>query len=238
MDVKIVYANDLNITETEIAEITKLSEEYGHLDIKKRTGIRSSALDLVTLLEFSIVSGIGKIIRDAYLKGLLDENYIKSLGENTRKHASSSLKAISNYFSAFYKVFISKKVQTGKAIAFIEQFEGYSIYVVLNEYRSTQKLVDNLAEALVKLCSMISLKQIEIDPPHILQLYPDYSTETWEYVFAPSTQAYGKFIDRYFSFREESFHSINSAEEFINKFQITDFDEFKFIISAKFHSNR
>ena len=236
MDIVIKY-NDSEIADRDISEITNLSSKYGNVDVKKYGGIRSSALDLVSILEFSIATGAGKIISDAYLKGLLGESYIKELGESTRGFILSSVSGIGNYISAFYKVFISKQRASQKAITFVEQFENYTIYVVLNDNKMTQTLADSVAQSLVKLYSFIALRRIETDTPKVLQLYPNYDTDRWDYVFAPTTQAYGKYIDRYFSLEDESFHYIDSVEEFINKFQITDFDEFKFIISAKYHLN-
>jgi hypothetical protein len=237
MDILLNYRIHSALAEHEVEEIIKLSKRHGKVDARKR-GVGSGAIDLVALLEFSVEYGIAKIVYEAFLKGVLNENYIKQLGESVRKEMLMQISDVGNYISAFYKVFISKKQDIREAIVFIEQFENYTIYVVLNEHRATQKLADGAVEALVKLCSFIALTQIETESPFVLQLYPNYATETWDYVFVPTAQAYGKFIDKYFDFGDNSFHYIDSAEEFINKFEITDFDEYKFIISAKYHLSR
>ncbi|MCJ7588691.1 MAG: hypothetical protein MUQ00_12440 [Candidatus Aminicenantes bacterium] len=51
--------------------------------------------------------------------------------------------------------------------------------------------------------------------------------------FIPSTQAFGNYIDRYFNIRDGKFYIIKSPEEFIDKFNADDRDDFKFPMSPK-----
>ena len=111
-------------------------------------------------------------------------------------------------------------------------------YAVLNHKKSTKKLIERLPDALVRAVGEISLNRIPIEHPNVIQLYPNFETESWDYLFMPTVSAFGNYIDRYFDFRTNQMITINSREEFYKKFEIDDEDIYKFIISARFHEER
>jgi len=71
---------------------------------------------------------------------------------------------------------------------------------------------------------------IEIDDIKVVQLYPNFDKQEWDYLFIPTENAFGNYIDRYYCFSENRIYYIVSAIDFIEKFQITDLDEYKLII--------
>lgn len=231
MEIKIKYAQKFGFTDDEIVDIVNFAQPYGDV-ITESWSSRFSALDLVDILEFSLGSTITKIVSDAYLKGLLNEKWLKEKGELNRKQLIADFEQTKNFISAFYKVFIQNKQGDEKSITFIEQFENCTIYVSLNNHDITTKLIDELANALVKTCGYISLKQIELSEPFVLQLYPNFKTESWDYLFTPTISAFGSYVDRYFDFRDNQTHYITSSEQFIELFDIRDTGEYKMIISA------
>jgi hypothetical protein len=214
------------LTEQEIEQVISLSREYGNVEVQKR-GQGNSSLDLIDYIGIKLAEG--------FLKGLLGEDYLKQFGKSVLDTVIREIGALNNYYHSFYKVFIKNQASNPKSISIREEFEGYNIYAVLNGSQMTEKLSKNLADAIVKTFALISSKDLIAEHPKILQLYPNFSTETWDYVFAPTTQAYGKFIDRYYDLKDNQYYFVTSAEEFIDLFNISNLDEYKFIISATFH---
>jgi hypothetical protein len=232
MDILVRYDKG-DLTESEQQEIIKISQDYGDVRMEP-LGIRSGAIDLVSCIEFSLGAQIFKIVSDAFLKGLINDDYIKGLGKQVRLFFEGQTMDIRSLISAYYKVFIANNRTNNKAISFVEHFQKYTIYAVLNANKTTPKITEGLAEALVRTCSLISQRIFdENNESYIIQLYPNFSTETWDYVFAPTMDAFGRYIDRYFDFNDNEFHYLNSTEEFISKFGIENIDEYKFIIYPK-----
>jgi hypothetical protein len=238
MDIQIKYGGQTFLNDNEINELLEFSKKFGSVKLSK-WGHRSGAIDIVTFLELTISSAIfqslTKPIIEGYLKGLANESYFKDKGEQHRVAIKNEILGIKNYLNAFYQVFVRKYQYTDKSIAIVETIDNCTIYVVLNNEKVTEKLVDNLADALVKTCSYVALKLIDVSEPYVIQLYPNFSTQTWDYLFIPTIQGFGKYIDRYYDFKNNQFYEINSAEEFIEKFSVDDMDDYKFIVSAKYH---
>jgi hypothetical protein len=214
------------LTEQKLEQVINISSEHGDVEVLKRAR-GNSALDLINYIELKLV--------EEFLKGLLGADYLKQFGKGLLDAVIRDIGALSNYYYSFYKVFIKNQKFNPKSISIKEDFEGYTIYAVLNASRMTEKLTKDLAGALVKTFALISSKDLITEHPQILQLYPNFSTETWDYIFTPTTQAYGKFIDRYYDLKDNQYHFVASAEEFIDLFNVSSLDEYKFIISATFH---
>lgn len=241
MDIQIKYGAQTFLDETEINDVLELSKKYGSVEVTK-WGHRAGAIDIVTFLELTISSalfrGLTKPIIEGYLKGLANESYFKDIGEQHRVAIKNEITGIKNYLTAFYQVFIRKYKDTDKSIAIVERIDNCTIYVVLNNEKVTEKLIDNLADALVKTCFYVALKLIAIEEPYVIQLYPNFSTQTWDYLLTPTIQGFGKYIDRYYDFKDNQFYEINSAGEFIEKFSVDDMDDYTFIVSAKYHLDK
>jgi hypothetical protein len=238
MDIQLRYGNKSHLTETEIDDVIILSKQYGQVNTET-WGSRSGAIDLVTFLEVTFSSAfirtVTKPIVDGYFKGLLNENYFKGLGEQHKGIVQNEFAGFKNYLIAFYKVFISKKQTDNYAISLIEDIDDCRLYIVLNSYRTTEALIENLAEAIVKTYALVTLKILDIQEPKIIQLYPDFENQTWEYLFLPTSSAFGNCIDRYYSFSQDKIFNIDSVEQFISIFGINDFDEYKLLVNPRQH---
>jgi hypothetical protein len=238
MRILIRYSSNTNLSECDIELILSTTKKYGEVKLEK-WGTKSGVLDFVSVLELSFVSSVfaqfTKPIIEGYIKGLVNENYFKNLGEKNRIAITASVIEIKNYLSAFYEVFILEKKSDTKAIALIEQIGNVTLYVALNGENVTAKLIDNLGEALVKTYGYVSLGYLNIEAPYVIQLFPNFDTDTWDYLFVPTVEAFGNYINRYFNFNDNKYHFIYSAEEFIEKFETANLDDYKYIISAKHH---
>jgi hypothetical protein len=228
MHITITY-KDKELTKDELEQLISLSREHGDVEVQKR-GSGSGALDLLNYIEIKLF--------DELIKGLFGADYLKGLGSTVFKSIIHEVSAIGDYYASIYKIFIKGLEPKSRSIAIVEEFEGHTIYAVLNYSQFSEKLARDLAEAIVKTFSLISSKRMILESPKVLQLYPNFSTQTWDYVFAPTTQAYGKFIDRYYDFKDDEIHIVHTAEEFLDLFNVSDLDEYRFIISAKYHLNR
>lgn len=241
MDIQIRYGTNTSLGATEINEVLELTKKHGSVEVS-RWDIRAGAIDIVTFFELTICSALfrslTKPIIEGYLKGLTNESYFKDKGEQHRFVLKNEIISIKSYLNAFYQVFIRKYQDTDKSIAIVERIDNCTIYVVINSKKVTEKLINNLAEALVKTCSYIALKLIDIEESCVVQLYPNFSTQTWDYLFAPTIQAFGKYIDRYYDFKDNQFYEIDSAKEFIEKFNIDNIDDYKFVVSAKYYLDK
>ena len=238
MKILIRYSAKTRLSEGDIDKIISISEKHGEIKIEK-WGMRSGAIDFVSILEISflptLISALGKPVIEGYIKGLMNETYYKNLGEKHRKTVFNSLRETKSYLSAFYEIFISSKKFNKEAIAIVEHIGHITLYVALNGENVTNELIDNLGEAMVKTYGYISLGYLNIETPHVIQLFPNLDTNTWDYLFIPTVEAFGNYINRYFDYKDNKFHFIYSAEEFIEKFEAADFDDYKYIISAKHH---
>lgn len=239
MDILLRYGANTKLTDSEVYDITTLTKEHGNLHTEE-WWTRSGAIDIVTYLEIifgsSIFRAITKPIIEGYFKGLIDEDYFKGVGKLHKKFIQSDIEYLKNYLVAFYKVFISKKQEDRDAIAIIENIEDVTLYAILNAYKSNLYLTESLAEAIVKTYALVTLKLIDIQEPKIIQLYPDFNKNTWDYLFIPSTNAFGKFIDRYYSFSRNEIFTIETIEGFISIFEVQDLDEYKYLINPKLYS--
>jgi len=236
MEIKVSYGSNTKLTEDEISQIIKTSKKYGNVKVEK-WGIRFGAIDILTSVEivlgYALVKALMKPIAEGYVKGFVNEPLFEKIGIRHRLAIKKEIKQIKNFLKAFYEVFIVKKTTESESIALVEYIEDCTLFVTLNSYQISEKLINNLAEALVKTFALVSLKIIDVEHPKVIQLYPNFESQEWDYLFVPTVNAFGKFIDRYYCFSEEKMHSIFSANDFIEKFQITDMDDYKFIINPR-----
>jgi len=237
MNIQIKYGSKTKLSEEEINQIISLSNRYGNVQIKK-WGIRSGAIDLITTVEILFLSFVAKPILDGFFKGLFGEAYFKNLGESVREGIANEIVDFKSYLTNLFQVFISKKLDDEDAIAIVEQIEGVVYYAVLNHKKATEKLISELPEALVRAIGEVSLKRIIVTEPNTVQLYPNFETETWDYLFIPTVDGYGNYMNRYYDFNLGQTISLDTREEFYNTFNIDERDTYKQIISAKYHEQR
>ncbi|CAI8722107.1 hypothetical protein [Chryseobacterium sp. IT-36CA2] len=234
MKIHIKYKNSLD--NSEVDAISEFTKRYGELTLSKKSG-GSGSIDLVSFIEFSLggylINYLAKPIFESYNKGLINEEYFQKLGTDHRKKIIDKTSKIFPYFNGLYLNFLNSKKDQQESISLVENFENFSLYVSLNEKRMTEELLNQFPEALCNTYSIISLRLLELDEPHIVQLYPNFETQTWDYLFMPTVDGFGKFIDKYYSFSENKIHYLATADEFIQKFNITDLSEYKLIINPR-----
>ena len=236
-------------TDEEIQEISSKLNNYGKISIQKWYSTKGH-IDLYsifsTIVEFSKEHPI--LVKYAYdatigeiFKGVFHSNKLREIATNKTDTISSEIvnliKSKYSFFKTYYEVFIVKKEITNKAISHIEQLGNLTIYIVLNHEKVNEELIENLAVSIVKIYGLLSLGIIEIESEGYqqAQLYPNFLTNTWDYLFLPTRQAYGNFIDRYYDLNDEKIYYFDNALDFLNKFPISDIDEYKFLISAKYY---
>lgn len=234
MEIHIKYKNSLD--SSEIDAVSEFTKKYAELTLSKKSG-GNGAIDLVSLIEFSLggyfINYLAKPILESYNKGLINEEYFQKLGTDHRKKLIDKTSKIFPYFNGLYLNFLNSKKDLQESISLVENFENFSLYVSLNEKKMSEELLDLFPEALCNTYSVISLGLIELQEPYIVQLYPNFEKQTWDYLFIPTVDGFGKFINRYYSFSENKIHYLENADEFIQKFNITDLSEYKLIINPK-----
>jgi len=212
-----------------LKEILEISEQFGSVE-EETWGLRGGAIDLVSIVELvGIFVGMKAI--DGFVEGLIGKNWFESLGKKTQTALSSALADFSKYLSELFRRVISKNKNRLGAIVVIEQIQEVELYAVLNHDKMTKSLIASLPIAIAGVARLILLKKISIEDPKIVQLYPNFETETWDYLFVPSTRAFGKYIDRYIDLQHGKVHILKTPEEFSQKFGYSKRDVFKYLIS-------
>jgi len=79
--------------------------------------------------------------------------------------------------------------------------------------------------------ALMFLNQYELPELKICQLYFDLRSRTWKYLFIPTSYGFGRWIDRYVDLDDEEIHIVSSQEEFIELFNLSSVDKYKFIIN-------
>jgi hypothetical protein len=214
-----------------LKEIHDISEKFGSVE-EESWGLKVGAIDLVSILEFVGVFVSMKAI-DGFVEGLIGKDWFEQLGKKTKTALSSALTEFSEYLSELFKRVISKNKKRLGAIVVIEQIQDVELYAVLNYAGMTKSLISSLPYAIAEVARLVILHKISVEHPKVIQLYPNFETDTWDFLFAPSTRAFGMFIDRYIDLRDGKVHIIKSPKEFIKKFAYSDRDIFKFLITPQ-----
>ncbi|HUU88787.1 MAG TPA: hypothetical protein VMX17_13680 [Candidatus Glassbacteria bacterium] len=229
MEIQIEYGSDGKLGQELLDEIRDVARRHGNLS-EKKWGMRAGAIDLVTVLE---IVGIytGMKILDGFVEGLIGKDIFENIGRKLRKEVFAQANNLRNFLGDLYERTISKNRDRYGSFAIIEHINDFSLYVVINHKKMNSNLIEKLPEAMALAVIVTINTDFEDDPPHAIQLYPNFETESWDYIFMPTTQAYGNYIDRYFDLKDRTLHLLSSPDEFINKFNPDDKDDFKFLIS-------
>lgn len=234
MNIQIKYST--RIVDSDIEKLSTLSEKYAVVElIQKSSG--NGAIDLVSFVEISFgtyfIKLIAKPILESYMKGIINEDFFQNLGSKHRKKMLNKSSKLIPYLNDLYAHFIIDKKNLQESISIVEHFENFSLFVSLNEEKMTEDLLSKFPEALCKTYSIITLGLLELEDPNCVQLYPNFDQETWDYLFIPTSAGFGKYIDKYYSFKDNKIHFISSASEFIERFNITDLLEYKLLINPR-----
>ena len=207
--------------------------------------VRAGAIDLVTILEV-VVSFIATAalqpILEKYFEGLFNADAIKGLGEHHREQIliwlnklrseiETSLKAMKFLSDIHVK---SNSLGNEEAVALIINIGHIPLFIVLNHNVITPNLLLSLPQGIVNAIKYIAENQLPEDS-HVLQLYFDRFSEKWLYLLAPTTHAFGRYIDQYVDLDNGLVIKIESRKKFLEKFRPDTKDEFKFLVNP-FHN--
>lgn len=227
MKLKLSYKQN-DISKEEIEYIINLSQNNFKSVEKEIVGSSAGAADLLTILELTIFSGLQE--------GILGKDFFKKIVENVTIELGSELNGISNYLISLYK-YIKQRDLPPYAVAIAELIDGVMYYAVLNHKRASEKLIQEITPAMIRTVGEISLKRIPINDSHVVQLYPNFESQSWDYLFLPTIKAFGRYIDCYYDFRTNEVRFIKSKEQFYELFEIDEEDIYKIIISPIHYEN-
>jgi hypothetical protein len=212
-----------------LEEVRTISKKYGKFS-EKTWKFRAGAIDFVTILEIVGVF-VGMKAIDGFVEGAIGKDSFTELGRKTRNVVSQRVRKFSNYLSELFDKVIRGNRDRYGAIAIIEYIDDVTLYVVLNHSRMNEKLISSLPFAIAKVVREIAVNGFPEDSPKSVQLFPHFETSSWDYLFVPSTKAFGQFIDRYLDLRNGRYYIIDSPREFREHFLPHDRDIFKFLIT-------
>lgn len=228
LKIHIEYESKGNISQELLGEIRDITRKHGELS-ENQLGMRAGAIDLVTIFEIvGVFTGL-KIL-DGLVEGLVGKDIFIEIGKKCRKGTLESADRFRYFLIDFFKNIIAINKNRYGAFVLVEHINDFTLYVVLNNKRMSTNLMETLPETIA--LSIIIVANIDIkDNPRIIQLYPNFETDTWDYILMPTSQAFGKYIDRYFDLRQNSLEYLSSPDDFLIKFDPDDKDDFKFLVS-------
>lgn len=229
MEILIEHSSDERLSPKLLEEVRTISKKHGKFS-EKTWGMRSGAIDLVTILEIVGVF-VGMKAIDGFVEGLIEKDWFTELGRKTRNIVSIKLQDFSSYLSELFDKVIRNNRDRYGAIAIIEYVDDVTLYVVLNHKRMNIELISSLPFAIAKVVREITRNSLPEDNSKIVQLFPNFKTGSWDYLFVPSTKAFGQFIDRYLDLRSGRYYIIDSPQGFQTYFSPHDRDIFKFLIT-------
>ena len=225
MEIHIEY-DDRHLSPELLEMVRSISRKYGKLS-ERTWGVRAGAIDLVAILEIVVVFVVMKAI-DGFTEGLIGKDWFTNLGEKTR----IELREFSNYLLELFKKVIAGNRDRYRAIAVVDYINDVTLYVVLNHKYMNAELISSLPFAIAKVVREIVINGLPEDNPKIVQLFPSFKANSWDYLFVPSVKGFGqRFIDRYLDLRDGQYYIIHSSQEFQARFSPHDRDIFKFLIS-------
>lgn len=230
MKINFTYKKNLVLSPKKKNFLTNESGTFGEVTIKTYTS-RFGTLDLVSLIETGLTF-IALTNLQAYIKGFTGEDWFKKLGGNSRKEIENEIKTARNFIKAFYQVFVKHNDNFEEAYVLKESIGDITLYAVINHVGISDKLLNELPRAFVHAYGLICLEHVNVESK-TCQLYPDFKTKEWRYLFMPTYNAFGKYVDKYYDFKLKKVIEINSKEEFISKFNLSNADKYKLIINAQ-----
>jgi len=202
-------------------------------------GMRAGDIDLVSFLEiavYSLASAAVATLVHKYFEGLFGD-YAKEFGKRHRKQLGewfskfeTDLKVVVQSFEHAYKTKIPFYLERKPMAAVICINIGTKIlYVVLNHENVSPKLMANLPKGIIQALRFLAESPLA-KRGAISQLYFDKTSNSWRYLFLPTKQGFGRWIDRYVDLVTRQVFQIGSQTEFIEKFDPHINDEFKFLV--------
>lgn len=157
-------------------EIEEIKEIFHGFEVKtERRGIKAGAIDILTIIEISL----GFVVAQ-YFRGLISE-----AGKSTWKSIASGLKK-----------YLDKNKRDKDATALIFYLNEIPIYAIERFHDDYAECsINAIPTALIKADSFFRKYGIPEDA-RLMQIFQDPETKKWKYLFLPSTEAFGSYIDR------------------------------------------
>jgi hypothetical protein len=229
MNIKFSYRQSLEFSENEQDFLLRTSRKFGTVETKTYSS-RSGALDLVSIIETTLTFVVLTNFQ-AYSKGLIGEDWFKKLGIKTRQEIEAEIIQAKAFVEAYFEVFVKDKENRQEAFVITENIGEVTLFVVINHYNMNNELLEKLPKALVDTYGRISLGYIKIES-NTCQLFPDFENNEWRYLFTPTLQGFGNFVDQYFDLKTNRLIKINSKLDFANRFNLNEEDKYKIIINS------
>ena len=229
MLIHLEYGSNNRLDSQTLENVRTISQKHGSVS-EKTWGMRSGAIDLVSILEISIAFAVTKAV-EGYVEGLVGKQLFQELGEKTRAALVDRFSAATSYLRDLYHQVVKNNSRRYGAIVLIGSIQDITVYVVLNHEQASEDLVASIPVAFAKVAEFISVNGLPKDNPRTVQLFPNFQTQSWDYLLVPSTDSFGGHIDRYLDLRDYKYYRLTSAEEFLAKFPLGNFGDYKLIVS-------
>ena len=222
------------------AVLAELEKEIGGKRAPCR--IRGGAIDVVTFLEITltwVVSTTLSQLFKKYIEGLLDADSVKKMGESHRAELKNWYSTVESQINS-----IVDSVERVRSITPIFTFQdheeclalvfglpnGASCYVVLNHPRMSSAMLKRIPQAVVNTLRYAIEDGLPADV-RSAQSYYDRDTDSWPYLFIPTIDGFGSFVDRYVDLESRHVHTLLSADEFLLKFSPDEGERLQFVTS-------
>lgn len=205
---------------------------------------RAGAIDLVTFLDIVIPFTAGVALTPLikkYFEGLLNADELKNLGSKHRVEIRDWFKKVENNIAKLISpivddsnpaIFHINSQVKGKALALRVHFGHVECFIVLNHATISKSLIESVPRAVTNVINLLMIHGVPEDT-HVIQIYYDIRSDEWRYLFIPTSQGFGNFIDRYIDFKTGELISINSSEEFVKTFLPSVEDRLKFLVDSE-----
>lgn len=199
------------------------------------------ALDLVAYLTIGVGLVIGAAFKkpfDKYFEGLFNGDRLKELGERHRVKVAEWFsilekeitKVVQSAALVYNKGSLKAKLNNdGKAFVIQIFIDSHELFIVLNHNNLSFHELINLPKGIVSALHYLFENGI-IEDSTSFQLYFDHLSKKWKYLFVPTAQAFGKWIDRYVDLDTGIVRLIKSQNEFVETFNPSYEDRNRFLI--------
>ena len=117
-----------------------------------------------------------------------------------------------------------------EALAIVIPIGRTTLYIVINHNDMPPNLFYNLPKGVIRALKYLAEESIPKDAT-CFQLFFDKTSGSWRYLFMPTKEGFGRFIDRYIDLDDKKVELIKSREEFLEKFRPSNQDQFMFIVT-------
>lgn len=219
--------------------LSQLENDFG--GERSPWGIRGGAIDLVTA--FEVIIGplalvTAKTIVGKYLDGLVNTDAIKAVGIRHRQKilalsqsAATEMRHLCKKLDLMMKNGLTAAFRGNElAVTLILPIENLTCYIVLNQEGVETQSLEIIPEAVNRLLELKMSGAIPEDA-HSSQLFFDPESKFWRYLFIPSNQGFGQYIDRFIDLKTGIVFPVKNKQEFIDRFNPSWNDRLKFLVS-------